>query len=59
MDSDFFLTPNGTNLFLKPLVMLIMVDKNQAFLSQLGEDIYKDDEMDIMEKVNHAAKPLI
>ena len=36
VESAFYLTPYGTNLFLKPLVPLIIGDKNQAFLSQLG-----------------------
>ena len=43
---------NGTNLFLKPLVSLIIGDANQAFLSQIGEYLSKDTTMAIMEKLN-------
>ena len=32
VESAFYLTPNGTNLFLKPLVSLIIGDINQVFL---------------------------
>ena len=51
MESAFYLTTNGTNLFLKPLVSLIIGDTNQVLLSQVGEDLYKDTAMDIMEEV--------
>ena len=36
VESDFYLTKNGTNTFLKPLVSVIIGDANQVFLSQLG-----------------------
>ena len=52
MESSLYLTPNDTNMFLKPLVPLIIGDSNQAFLSQVGEDISKDTNMDIMDKLN-------
>ena len=48
-ESALYLTPNGTNLLLKPLVSLIIGDENQAFLSQVGEDLAKDTVMDIMD----------
>ena len=35
-ESTLYLTTNVTNLFLKPLVSLIIGDINQAFLSQVG-----------------------
>ena len=35
-ESAFYLTTNGTHLFLKHLVSLILGDANQAFLSQVG-----------------------
>ena len=49
MDSAFYLTTNSTNLFLKTLVSLIIGDMNQAFLLQVGEYVYKDTAMAIME----------
>ena len=52
MESAFYLTTNGTNLFLKPLVSLIIGYANPAFLSQVGEDLSKDTAMSIMEEVN-------
>ena len=52
MDSALYLTKNGTNLFLKPLVSLIIGDENQAFLSQVGENLSKDTAMAIMDEVN-------
>ena len=52
LESDFYLTTNGTNLFLKPLVSLIIGDANQEFLSQVGEDLSKDTDMAIMEELN-------
>ena len=55
MEISFCLNSNGKNLFFKPLVSLTIVDANQAFLSQVGEDISKDTSMDIMEKVNRTA----
>ena len=36
MESDFYLTMNGTNMFLKHLVSLIIGDANQEFISQVG-----------------------
>ena len=36
MESAFYLTTNGTNLFLKYLVSLIIGYANQAFFSQVG-----------------------
>ena len=51
----FYLSSNSTNLFLKPLVSLTIVDANQEFLSQVGEDLSKDTSMDIMDKENHTA----
>ena len=54
-ESDFYLTTDGTDLFLKPLVSLIIGDINQAFLSQVGEDLSKDTAMVITEKVNRTA----
>ena len=53
VESAFYLTPNITDLFLKPLVSLIIWDANHAFISQVGEYLSKDTAMDIMEKVNH------
>ena len=55
MEIAFYLTTNGTNLFLKPMVSLIIGDANQAFLSQVGEDLSKDTAMAIMEEVNRTA----
>ena len=55
VDNVFYLTTNGTNLFLKPLISLIIVDVNQAFLSQVGEDLSNDTDMAIMDKVHHTA----
>ena len=52
MESDFYLTTNGTNIFLKPLVSLIIGDINQEFISQIGEDLFNYTSMAIMEKVN-------
>ena len=49
-ESDLCLTTNGKNLFLKPLVSLIIEDANQAFLSQVGEDLSTDTAMDIIEE---------
>ena len=36
VEGAFYLTPNGTDLLLKPLVSLIILDANQAFLSHVG-----------------------
>ena len=55
MESAFHLTTNGKNLLLKPLLSLIIGYANQAFLSQVGEDLSKDTAMDIMEEVNRTA----
>ena len=52
MYSAFYLTPNGTNLFLESLISFIIGDTNQAFLRKVGEDLSKDTAMDIMEGVN-------
>ena len=52
MESAFYLTMNGTNLFLKPLVSLIIGYTNQAFLSRVGEELSKDTVITIMEEVN-------
>ena len=41
MKNTLYLTNNGTNLFLKPLVSLIIGDANYAFMSQIGEDLSK------------------
>ena len=51
-ESEFYLNPNGTNLFLKPLVSLIIGDSDQAFLSQVGEYLSKYTAMDITDGVN-------
>ena len=48
VDSVLYLTPNGTNLFLKYMVSLIIGDVNQACLSQVGGDLSKDTPMAIM-----------
>ena len=55
VESALYLTPNGTNLLLKPPVSLIIRDENQTFLSQVGEDISKDTAMAIMDDVNYTA----
>ena len=55
VDSAFYLTMNGTNLFLKLLVSLIIGYANQAFISQLVEDLSKETAMAIMEEVNSTA----
>ena len=55
MESDFYLTSNGTHLFLKPLVSLTIGYVNQEFLSHIREDPSKDTVMDIMEKVKRTA----
>ena len=55
MESAFYITTNGTNLFLKPLVSFITGDANQVFLSQVGEDLYNYTAVSIMEEVNLAA----
>ena len=52
VESDFYLTTNGTNLFLKPLVSLIIGDANWAFLLQVGKYLSKDTAVAIMDKVN-------
>ena len=52
MKSALYLTRNGTNLFLKPLVSLIIVDANKAFLLQVGEDLSNYITMAIMDKLN-------
>ena len=52
MESAFYLITNGTNLFLKPLVSLVIGDANQAFLSQVVEDLSKDTNMVIIDEVN-------
>ena len=49
VESAFYLTTNGTNLFLKPLVSLIVGGANKAFLSQVVEDLHKDTSVAIME----------
>ena len=49
MKSDFYLTHNGINMFLKHMVSLIIGDENQAFISQAGEDLSKDTTMAIMD----------
>ena len=58
VESDLYLTPNGTHLFLKPLVLLIIGYANQEFLSQVGEDLSKDTAMAIMYEVNCTANTL-
>ena len=58
MDGAFYLNPNGTNLFLKPMVPMIIGYSNQAFLSQVGGDISKDTAMDIMDEVKRTANTL-
>ena len=55
VESALYLTTNGTNLFLKPLVSFIIGDANKAFFSQVVEDLSKDTVMAIMEKVNRTA----
>ena len=45
----------GTTLFLKTLFSLIIGDSNQAFLSQVLEELSKDTYTDIMEDVNCTA----
>ena len=35
VESAFYLTANGKNMLLKPLVSLIIGDTNQAFISQV------------------------
>ena len=55
MESAFYLNPNGTNLFLKPLVPLIIGYANKAFISQLGEDLSNETAIDIMDEVNRTA----
>ena len=52
MDSAFYLTINGTNMFLKPLVSLMIGDSNHKFISQVGEDISKYTAMAVMVEVN-------
>ena len=55
VESSFYLTTSGTNLFLKPLVSLIIGHAKQAFLSQVGEDLSKDTFLAIMEELNRTA----
>ena len=55
VESAFYLIINGTNLFPKPLVLLIIGDVNQAFLSQVGEYLSKYTDMAITEEVNRTA----
>ena len=55
MDSEFYLNPNDTNLFLQPMVSFIIGDANQAFISPVGGDLPKDTDMDIMDEVNRTA----
>ena len=55
VDNAFYLTPNGTNLFLKNMVSLIIGDENQVFLSQAVENLSRDTDMAIMDKVNRTA----
>ena len=50
--STLYLTSNGTNLFLKPLVSLTTGYANQSFISQLGEYLSKYTIMAIVEEVN-------
>ena len=52
MDSAFYLTINVTNMFLKPLVSLMIGDSNHKFISQVGEDISKYTAMAVMVEVN-------
>ena len=52
MEIAFYLSSNSTNLFLKPLVSLTIVDANQEFLSQVGEDLSRETAMAIMYEVN-------
>ena len=52
MESSLYLTTNGTNLFLKPLVSLIIGDSNHVFLSKVVEDLSKYTGMAIIEEVN-------
>ena len=59
VEISFYLTPNGTNLLLKPLVSLIIVDSNKLFLSQVGENRSKYTDMDIMDKVKLTANTSI
>ena len=51
VQSDLYLTTNGTNLLLKPLISLITGDMNQAFLSNVGEDMSKETSIAITEEV--------
>ena len=51
VESAFYLTTNVKNLFLKPMVSLIIGDANHGFLSQVGEEMSKDNDMAIMEEV--------
>ena len=55
VESDFYLTTNDTNLLLKPLVLLVICDANQSFLSHVVEYLSKDTYMAIMDKVNSTA----
>ena len=55
MDNALYLTPNGTNLFLKNMVSLIIGDENQVFLSQAVENLSRDTDMAIMDKMNRTA----
>ena len=51
LESAFYLTSNGTNLFLKPLVSLTIGYSNQEFISLVREDISKETAMDILDEV--------
>ena len=55
MEIAFYLNTNGTNLLLKPLVSSIIGHGNEAFLSQVGEELSKDTTMAIMGEVSCAA----
>ena len=55
VESAFSLSLYGTNLFFKPLISLITGEANQAFLSQVGQDLSKDTAMAIMDEVNRTA----
>ena len=51
VDSALYITTNGTNMFLKPLVSFIIGYANQAFISKVGEELSKETDMAIMEEV--------
>ena len=58
VESAFYLTNNGTNLFLKPLVSLMIGDSNHKFISQVVEYVSKDTTMAIMDEVNRTKNTL-